>query len=101
MKKIIFFLTAISLFTFHGCQKDPGTIDNRIAITDKVITSGGSADISGTISCPIENININNPYTITLILKSIYIFFFLIGFISSIFFFFLNLSFLSAIRAPP
>ena len=58
MKKIIFFLTAISLFTFHGCQKDPGTIDNRIAITDKVITSGGSADISGMISCPIENINI-------------------------------------------
>lgn len=58
MKKIIFFLTAISLFTFHGCQKDPGTIDNRIEITDKVIPSGGSADISGTISCPIENINI-------------------------------------------
>ena len=58
MKKIIFFLTAISLFTFHGCQKDPDTIDNRIAITDKVITSGRSADISGTISCPIENINI-------------------------------------------
>ena len=58
MKKIIFFLTAISLLAFHGCEKDPGTIDNRIAITDKVITSGGSADISGTISCPIENINI-------------------------------------------
>ena len=58
MKKIIFFLTAISLFTFHGCQKDPGTIDNRITITDKIITSGGSADISGMISCPIENINI-------------------------------------------
>jgi len=58
MKKIIFFLTAISLFTFHGCQKDPGTIDNRIAITDEVITSGGNADISGTISCPIENINV-------------------------------------------
>ena len=58
MKKIIFFLTAISLFTFHGCQKDPGTIDNRIEITDKVITSGGSAYISGTISCPIKNINV-------------------------------------------
>ena len=58
MKKIIFFLTAISLLAFHGCQKDPDTIDNRITITDKVITSGGSADISGTISCPIENINI-------------------------------------------
>lgn len=58
MKKIIFFLTAISLFTFHGCQKDPDTIDNRIAITDEVIPYGGSAYISGTISCPIENINI-------------------------------------------
>ena len=58
MKKIIFFLTAISLFTFHGCEKDPDTIDNRIAITDKVIPHGGSADISGTISCPIENINV-------------------------------------------
>ena len=58
MKKIIFFLTTISLLAFHGCQKDPGTTDNRITITDKVITSSGSADISGTISCPIENINI-------------------------------------------
>ena len=58
MKKIIFFLTTISLLAFHGCQKDPGTIDNRIEITDKVIPSGGSADISGTISCPIENINV-------------------------------------------
>lgn len=58
MKKIIFFLTAISLLAFHGCEKDPGTIDNRITITDKVITSLRSADISGTISCPIENINV-------------------------------------------
>ena len=58
MKKIIFFLTAISLFTFHGCQKDPGTIDNRIEITDKVIPYCDIANISGTISCPIENINI-------------------------------------------
>ena len=58
MKKIIFFLTAISLLAFHGCQKDPGTIDNRITITDKVITSDEIAYISGTISCPIENINV-------------------------------------------
>lgn len=57
MKKIIFFLTAISLFTFHGCEKDPDTIDNRIEITDKVIPYGEIAYISGTISCPIENIN--------------------------------------------
>ena len=58
MKKIIFFLTAISLFTFHGCQKDPGTIDNRITITDKVTHYVEIANISGTISCTIENINV-------------------------------------------
>ncbi len=58
MKKIIFFLTAISLFTVHGCQKDPGTIDNRITITDKVTHYVEIANISGTISCPIENIKV-------------------------------------------
>ncbi|MBR3938615.1 MAG: DUF1566 domain-containing protein [Bacteroidales bacterium] len=59
MKKIIFFITAMCLFAMHGCQKDPdNTIDNRIEINDKVIPHIGSADISGTISCPIENINV-------------------------------------------
>jgi len=46
MKKIIFFLTAISLLAFHGCEKDPDTIDNRITITDEVIHQN---EISGKI----------------------------------------------------
>lgn len=55
MKKIIFFLTTISLLAFHGCEKDPDTIDNRITITDEVIHQN---EISGKINCSIEDINL-------------------------------------------
>ena len=54
MKKIIFFLTAISLLAFHGCQKDPDTIDNRITITDEVSAAARTATISGTVECPVN-----------------------------------------------
>ncbi len=54
MKKIIFFLTAISLLAFHGCEKDPDTIDNRITITDEVSAAARTATISGTVECPVN-----------------------------------------------